>query len=69
MVPWVCLQFVIAVVPDHTHLLFESKISLSDYALFLILRNNPNPCSVNVSTVPKINVAYVFVILTHMRKK
>ena len=23
--PWVCLQFVIVVVPDHTHLLFLTK--------------------------------------------
>ena len=26
-VPWVCLQFVIVVFPDHTHLLFLSVIS------------------------------------------
>ena len=25
-VPWVCLQFVIVVFPDHTHLLFMGKI-------------------------------------------
>ena len=24
--PWVCLQFVIVVFPDHTHLLFLSKL-------------------------------------------
>ena len=30
--PWVCLQFVIVVVPDHTHLLFLT-------VLFLLLRN------------------------------
>ena len=26
-VPWGCLQFVIVVIPDHTHLLFLKKIS------------------------------------------
>ena len=25
MMPWVCLQFVIVVFPDHTHLLFWKK--------------------------------------------
>ena len=27
-VPWVCLQFVIVVFPDHTHLLFLMKFQL-----------------------------------------
>ena len=27
MVPWVCLQFVIVVFPDHTHLLFLQDFS------------------------------------------
>ena len=27
-VPWVCLQFVIVVIPDHTHLLFQRKRSI-----------------------------------------
>ena len=29
-VPWVCLQFVIVVFPDHTHLLFLEDPPLSD---------------------------------------
>ena len=28
-VPWVCLQFVIVLFPDHTHLLFLLRISLA----------------------------------------
>ena len=31
-VPWVCLQFVIVVFPDHTHLLFLG----SEYPLYLL---------------------------------
>ena len=29
VVPWVCLQFMIVVFPDHTHLLFVVFLSLS----------------------------------------
>ena len=29
-VPWVCLQFVIVVFPDHTHLLFFTKKCIKD---------------------------------------
>ena len=29
-VPWVCLQFVIVVFPDHTHLLYFISVSLSN---------------------------------------
>ena len=35
-VPWVCLQFVIVVFPDHTHLLFLG----SEYPLYLLYMNN-----------------------------
>ena len=31
-VPWVCLQFVIVVFPDHTHLLFKAYIKLKAVA-------------------------------------
>ena len=40
VVPWVCLQFVIVVFPDHTHLLFfkknqyMSQIPIMDYNIF-----------------------------------
>ena len=27
-VPWGCLRFVIVVFPDHTHLLFQSKVNV-----------------------------------------
>ena len=30
VMPWGCLQFVIVVFPDHTHLLFLSKLSKSN---------------------------------------
>ena len=30
-VPWVCLQFVIVVFPDHTHLLFCIDVSVLSY--------------------------------------
>ena len=29
-VPWICLQFVIVVIPDHTHLLFYCETRLDD---------------------------------------
>ena len=35
-VPWVCLQFVIVVFPDHTHLLFLG----SEYPLYLLYMNH-----------------------------
>ena len=35
-VPWVCLQFVIAVFPDHTHLLFFNKGRYIDENIHLI---------------------------------
>ena len=34
-VPWVCLQFVIVVVPGHTHLLLLNKILLYMYNLMV----------------------------------
>ena len=34
-VPRGCLQFVIVVFPDHTHLLFLNKVSCIDMCLFL----------------------------------
>ena len=40
-VPWVCLQFVIVVFPDHTHLLFLSKqgnINHSQSVAIILLR-------------------------------
>ena len=36
-VPWVCLQFVIVVFPDHTHLLFLVTIY---YKLIVLLEKN-----------------------------
>ena len=36
-VPWVCLQFVIVVFPDHTHLLFLVTIC---YKLIVLLEKN-----------------------------
>ena len=33
MVPWVCLQFVIVVFPDHTYLLFVVKRELIEIGL------------------------------------
>ena len=36
VVPWVCLQFVITVFPDHTHLLFLG----SEYPLYLLYMNH-----------------------------
>ena len=35
-VPWVCLQFVIVVIPDHTHLLSLG----SEYPLYLLYMNH-----------------------------
>ena len=35
-VPWVCLQFVIVVFPDHTHLLFLG----GEYPLYLLYMNH-----------------------------
>ena len=49
-VPWGCLQFVIVVFPDHTHLLFlrkkhlHSTVSLIMRLLHLLLRSYPFPC-------------------------
>ena len=37
VVPWVCLQFVIVVFPDHTHLLFIRVSQLVQFAVLLIL--------------------------------
>ena len=34
-VPWVCLQFVIAVFPDHTHLLFWCSVLFFIYVPYL----------------------------------
>ena len=34
-VPWVCLQFVIVVFPDHTHLLLELMKTAKDNSLIL----------------------------------
>ena len=38
--PWVCLQFVIVVFPDHNHLLFFFKyiVSMKEKSLLLFLR-------------------------------
>ena len=36
VVPWVCLQFVIVVFPDHTHLLFLG----SEYPLYILYMNH-----------------------------
>ena len=33
-VPWLCLQFVIVVFPDHTHLLFLIEIGVNKLGLF-----------------------------------
>ena len=37
-VPWGCLQFVIMVFPDHTHLLFYGSITPRSSALFLFAK-------------------------------
>ena len=36
VVPWVCLQFVIVVFPDHTHLLFYRRCIQSTYIKILV---------------------------------
>ena len=36
VVPWVCLQFVIVVFPDHTHLIVLG----SEYPLYIIYMNH-----------------------------
>ena len=36
-VPWVCLQFVIVVIPDHTHLLFLHCVVSLSKTLYLLL--------------------------------
>ena len=36
-VPWVCLQFVIVVFPDHTHLLFLALFNLSSVGYILLV--------------------------------
>ena len=36
-VPWICLQFVIVVFPDHTHLLFLASIKRMPYTTFMIV--------------------------------
>ena len=46
-VPWVCLQFVIVVFPDHTHLLFS--VFLTIYSLNLNLRLTFPPFSYLIS--------------------
>ena len=38
-VPWICLQFVIVVFPDHTHLLFSSEERAD---LTRIIRHHPS---------------------------
>ena len=35
-VPWVCLQSVIVVFPDHTHLLFFSQLKLPSFKVMVI---------------------------------
>ena len=34
-VPWVCLQFVIVVFPDHTHFLYFISVSLSNVMFYV----------------------------------
>ena len=43
-VPWVCLQFVIVVFPDHTHLLFLilQLVYVADQAGLKLSLHNPN---------------------------
>ena len=38
VVPWVCLQFVIVVFPDHTHLLFLAILYVEVPYLYIIIR-------------------------------
>ena len=48
-VPWVCLQFVIVLFPDHTHLLFVCKYRLVAYTISSnILLNLPRKKNLNV---------------------
>ena len=35
LVPWVCLQFVIVVFPDHTHLLFWCQVLLTRFTMYV----------------------------------
>ena len=45
LVPWVCLQYVIEVFPDHIHLLFYisyEKSSMKNQALFSFLKKQHN---------------------------
>ena len=41
-VPWVCLQFVIVVFPDHTHFLFSSMSEFSKPVYFRTIQQNRN---------------------------
>ena len=43
-VPWDCLQFVIVVFPDHTHLLF--------FSIYLLLFQNDNICNMLLKANP-----------------
>ena len=43
VVPLVCLQFVIVVFPDHTHLLFFRVSQLVQFAVLLILALSVSP--------------------------
>ena len=42
MVPWVCLQCVIVVFPDHIHLLFLFIFQMKNQALFSFLKKQHN---------------------------
>ena len=42
-VPWGCLQFVIVVFPDHTHLLFLSMGQISSSFIFVVIIHETPP--------------------------
>ena len=62
-VPWVSLQFVIVVFPDHTHLLFIFKYTgeLNEFNSFID--------KLNFDKMPNmINFCVIFILATCMRK-